>query len=285
MSAILTDCSRKVKMLDFGYRIQTPLEAIFHSHTNYEVYYFHEGKCNYLIGDQIYHMQPGDMMILFGMTLHCAKIDPSVPYVRTIVHFEPSLLRPLLELPQALNVMEPFEELRNHRLRLRGEHKEEAERLLAQMHVHQQRGDAIGSNRLLLAFVDLLYFIFGLCEQPLRDRQEFSSDKEQTVQRIISLLEHSYTDDLHMEQLEERLHLSKSYIARLFKDVTGVTVFHYVYRRRINEAKIMFLMEPSVTVTEACYRLGFKHLAHFSRMFKQFVGVSPEQFKRRETQG
>lgn len=192
---------------------------------------------------------------------------------------------PLLELPQALNVMEPFEELRNHRLRLRGEHKEESERLLAQMHVHQQRGDAIGSNRLLLAFVDLLYFIFGLCEQPLRERQEFSTDKEQTVQRIISLLEHSYTDDLHMEQLEERLHLSKSYIARLFKDVTGVTVFHYVYRRRINEAKIIFLMEPSVTVTEACYRLGYKHLAHFSRMFKQFVGVSPEQFKRRETQG
>lgn len=269
-------------MLELHYRSNFPIEPFFHSHTFYEIYYFHGGKCNYLIGDRIYKLDPGDLIIMYGMTLHCPKIDPSVEYVRSIIHFEPTMLKPYLELPHAVQLLQPFQQLNNYRLRLRGKDKEEAERILEQMDVHQQRKDEIGESRLRLAFVDLLYMIFEQCAQPLKERGEYSSDKEKSVQRIISFLEQSYIEDLHMEQLEEQLHLSKSYISKLFKEVTGVTIFNYVYRRRINEAKMMFLLQSELSVTEVCFRLGFKHLAHFSRLFKQYVGISPEQFKKQE---
>lgn len=267
-------------MLDYCYRSDTPIEPIFHSHTRYEVYYFHEGKCNYLIGDSIYHMAPGDLIIMYGMTLHCPKADPSVPYIRSIVHFDPGLVKPYAELSRAVDPLEPFQQLKNYRLRLGGEDKAEVERILQLMHKHQLRCDPIGENRLQLAFVDLLYFICGLCAQPLKERREFSSDKEASVQQIITWLEGSYKEDLHMEQLEAQLHMSKSYLSKLFKEVTGVTIFNYMYRRRINEAKMMFMLEPDLSVTEASFRLGFKHLAHFSRLFKQYAGMTPEQFKR-----
>ncbi|MUT67593.1 helix-turn-helix domain-containing protein [Paenibacillus sp. NEAU-GSW1] len=271
-------------MLDYSFRSDTPIEPIFHSHTRYEVYYFHEGKCNYLIGDSIYHMAPGDLIIMYGMTLHCPKADPSVSYIRSIVHFDPGLVKPYAELPRAVDLLEPFQQLKNYRLRLCGEDKAEAERILELMHKHQLRRDSIGENRLQLAFVDLLYLIYGLCAQPLKERREFSSDKEAAVQRIITWLESCYKEDLHMEQLEAELHMSKSYLSKLFKEVTGVTIFNYMYRRRINEAKMMFMLEPELSVTEAGFRLGFKHLAHFSRLFKQYAGMTPEQFKRQNGQ-
>jgi AraC-like DNA-binding protein len=269
-------------MFDFSHRNTGAIEPIFHSHMYYEVYYFHEGKCNYLIGDQIYNLVPGDLIVMYGMTLHCAKIDPSIPYIRSIIHFDPAILRPFLGFPQALPLMEPFEQFKNYRLCLRGVDKAEAERILTVMQEYKLRGDKVGESRQLLAFVDLLHFIYDQCLQPLLEQRDFPSDKEKTVQDVIALLESCYTDDeLHMEQMQNQLHLSKSYLAKIFKEVTGVTIFEYVYRKRINEAKILFLLHADLNVTEVCFRLGFKHLAHFSRLFKQHVGMSPEIYKKR----
>jgi len=267
-------------MFQFKYRDTTSVEPVFHSHTFYEVYYFHEGKCNYLIGDQIYALAPGDLILMYGMTLHCAKTYPNVPYVRTIVHFDPALVRPFAVQPSSVDVLEPFRRLKNYRLCLRGTHKAEAERILGTMREHQLRNDRIGESRLKLAFVDLLHFVYDLVSQPLLEQPEFPSEKEKAVQEIVAFLETAYTEDLHMEQLQNRLHLSKSYLAKIFKDVTGVTIFEYVYRKRINEARMMFLLKPDIAVTEVCFQLGFKHLAHFSRMFKRHAGMSPEQFKK-----
>lgn len=268
-------------MFEFTHRSTGTYEPIFHSHTYYEVYYFHEGKCSYLIGDQIYNLAPGDLILMYGMTLHCPKVDPAYPYIRSIIHFDPAILRPYLELVQAIPIMQPFEQFKNYRLCLRGAEKAEVERILEIMAEHKQRGDQVGDGRLLLAFVDLLHLIYDQCLQPLREQREFPSDKEKTVQDVIAMLENTYSeDDLHMEKLQRELHLSKSYLAKIFKEVTGVTIFEYVYRKRINEAKILFLFHPSLKVTEVCFRLGFKHLAHFSRLFKQHAGLSPEKYKK-----
>lgn len=136
------------------------------------------------------------------------------------------------------------------------------------MRDHQSRGDQVGSSRLLLAFVDLLHFVYDRRQTLLNEKRELPSDKEKTVQEIVELLERMYTDDdLDMESLQRELHLSKSYLAKIFKEVTGATIFEYVYRKRINEAKILFLLQPELAVTEVGFRLGFKHLAHFSRLF------------------
>lgn len=267
-------------LIDFVYRSDNPIDPVFHSHPFYEVFYFHEGKCTYLIGDKIYVLSPGDLILMYGMTLHCAKTDPHAPYVRSIIHFEPASLRPFLELPHALNVLEPFQELRNIRISPAGRAKEELERILFFMNEHKKRQDAIGVNRIQLAFVDLLYLIYEQCLQPLHDKQDFPSEKEKNVQDVISYLEARFTEDLHLEQLQEHLHLSKYYLSKIFKEVTGVTIFDFIYKRRINQAKIHFLLDPRLSVTEVCFLVGFKHLAHFSRLFKQQVGSTPETYKK-----
>jgi AraC-like DNA-binding protein len=271
---------RILAMLYFGYRTTGPIKAVFHSHQHYEVYYFHGGKCTYLIGDRIYVLAPGDLILMNGMTLHCAKIDPSVEYVRSIIHFEPAGLQPLLEPLRSVNILQPFRELNNFRIRLRGRNREEVEQLLGHMNEMYKRRDPVGFNRFRLAFVDLLHIIFEHCQQPLKDKGELPSEKEKTAQSIISYLERNYTEDLHLDQLQEELHLSKFYLSKLFKEVTGVTIFDFLYQRRINQAKILFLLDPKRTVTEVCFQVGFKHLAHFSRMFKDQVGMPPEQYKK-----
>ncbi|MDQ8733925.1 AraC family transcriptional regulator [Paenibacillus sp. LHD-38] len=148
------------------------------------------------------------------------------------------------------------------------------------MHERFDRKDPIGYNRFRLAFVDLLHLIYEYCQKPLKDRGELPSQKAMTVQSIISYLENNYTEDIHLEQLQEHLHMSKFYLSKLFKEVTGITIFDFLYRRRINQAKILFLMQKKLTVTEVCFQVGFKHVAHFSRVFKKQTSVTPEQYKK-----
>ncbi|WP_276356201.1 helix-turn-helix transcriptional regulator [Cohnella caldifontis] len=271
---------RGTDYLDFGYRNGGPVEEIFHTHSRYEIYYFHEGICNYLIGDRIYSLSPGDLILMNGMTLHRPKVDKRRPYIRTVIHFHPSAVKPFLELPQAVPILEPFRTLANFRLSLEGREREQVERLLHAMHERKHAGGPAANSRVLLAFADLLHVIYELCLQPLGSRQEFSSEKERTVQQIVTYVEERYMEDLDMDRLQDDLHVSKYYLSRLFKEVTGVTIFEFLYRRRINEAKILFLLDPALSVTEVCFRTGFKHLAHFSRLFKKQVGLTPEKYRR-----
>jgi len=266
---------------DFGFRMNQPIAPIFHSHSRYELYYFHEGVCTYLIGDRIYSLTPGDLILMNGMTLHCPKIDPKVPYVRSVIHFEPSSLQPYSALPHAVPFLQPFQQFGNYRLTLKGRDRDEAEQLLEKMHMHSERGSEASRMRMHLTFIDLLHFVYERCLQPMHEMRDLPTGKERAVQRIVSYLEQNYAEDLHMDKLQADLHISKYYMSRLFKEVTGVTIFDFVYRRRINEAKILFLLNPDLTVTEVSLQTGFHHLAHFSRVFKAQVGMTPEKYRQR----
>jgi AraC-like DNA-binding protein len=270
----------EMHQIQFNYQNKEPIEAIFHSHSFYEIYYFHSGACTYLIGDRIYSLQPGDLILMNGMTLHCPKIDPSLEYVRSTFHFYPADLEPLTVTDKGLNVLEPFQQFGNYRLMLRGEEWQKMERRLGEMKELYDREDPVGKSRFRLAFYDLLYVIYEHCRQPLQERIELPQEKEKTVQRVISFLEERYMDELSMNDIQAHLHVSKYYLSKLFKEVTGVTIFDFLYQRRINQARIHFMLDPKVSVTEVCFQLGFKHLAHFSRMFKDQVGVTPEQYKK-----
>lgn len=252
----------------------------FHSHAEYEIYYFHEGSCNYLIGDSIYVLQPGDLIIMHGMTLHRPNIDTNSPYVRSMIHFSPSYIQGLFDFPHSLPVLKPFQELGNYRFHLSEQQREEVDELFRMLHHYRQLGDQTSYNRFVVYLMDLLIFVYELSKQTMREQPEFPSQKVRHVQNIITYIEQNYQHDLHLDQLASHLHLNKYYLAKIFKEVTGATIINYLQQRRVNEAKIIFLTEPDKSVTEVSYEVGFKHPAHFSRLFKQQVKCTAEQYRR-----
>jgi len=274
------EAERRMKPVDLSYRREGNPNMTFHSHPHYELYYFHEGRCKYVIGPNVYSLQPGDLILMHGMTLHTPNPDLRVPYVRTILHFEPQFLCEYMNRSFIEPLLKPFEELSNYRLQA-GPMKDEVERLLADMARWYASPQEEAYGRFLLRFVDLLYVVAELCRKPLHDAYAPASERERHVQRVIRYIESHYAEDLTMEELERELHVSRHYLARVFKEWTGTTVFQFLYHRRINQAKTLFLLDPTLSVSEASSRVGFKHLPHFSRVFKMWVGCPPEQYRRR----
>ncbi len=265
---------------DLTYYNEQPLSGgQFHSHAFYEIYYFHEGRCTYLIGDSVFTLKPGDLLLMNGLTLHCPNVEPDSRYVRSILHFDPAwICKGLSETARSI-LLDPFETLRNHRMTLTGENREEFEGMLADIHRLSSSTARFRQERMTLRIQEMMYVIADWCQAAVQDHDAIS-EKERHVQHVVSFVEENYMLDLTLEGIARDMHITKHYLSSLFKEVTGTTVFKYVYHRRINQAKIMLRLHPHLSITEISQASGFKHLAHFSRMFKAMVGTTPEYYRR-----
>ena len=76
----------------------------------------------------------------------------------------------------------------------------------------------------------------------------------------------------------EELHLSPNYFGDLIKKETGNTALDYIQSSLMDEAKIR-IFDASKTINDIATELGFKYQQHFTRLFKQKVGVTPNEFR------
>lgn len=74
------------------------------------------------------------------------------------------------------------------------------------------------------------------------------------------------------------LNLSASYFGDLIKKETGNTAQDFIKARVIDIAKER-IFDQSKSVSEIAYELGFKYPQHFTRLFKQRVGQSPNEYR------
>ena len=76
----------------------------------------------------------------------------------------------------------------------------------------------------------------------------------------------------------ELLNLSANYFGDLVKKETGKTAQEYIHLKLIDLSKSK-IFDTSKTISQIAYEMGFKYPQHFTRFFKQHVGVSPLEFR------
>jgi AraC family transcriptional regulator len=72
--------------------------------------------------------------------------------------------------------------------------------------------------------------------------------------------------------------MSPSHFTRVFKATFGVSPYRYVMHERIEGAKDM-LACGKLSASEVALAFGFSSQSHFVKVFRQFTGVTPRQFR------
>jgi AraC-like DNA-binding protein len=94
----------------------------------------------------------------------------------------------------------------------------------------------------------------------------FSSDRPQTI----GLPSVSYC--------ASELNLSANYFGDLIKKETGKSAHEFIQLKLMDVAKER-MFDTTKSVSEVAYGLGFKYPQHFSRVFKQLVGMTPQEYR------
>ena len=76
----------------------------------------------------------------------------------------------------------------------------------------------------------------------------------------------------------DELHLSANYFGDLIKKETGQSAKEYVQSKIIEVAKNK-VFQSDKTVNEIAFEMGFKYPQHFTRLFKQRVGHTPNEYR------
>lgn len=139
------------------------------------------------------------------------------------------------------------------------------------------------SKTLIAANIELL---LNYCVR-FYDRQFFTRDNvnKGILERFETLLRDFFASGKPQEvglpsvtYCAGELNLSANYFGDLIKKETGKTANEYIHLKLIDVAKER-IFDANKSVSEIAYELGFKYPQHFTRVFKQHVGVTPMEYR------
>jgi AraC-like DNA-binding protein len=100
---------------------------------------------------------------------------------------------------------------------------------------------------------------------------------EPRLRRVADYIETHLGGRLSLDTLAGEAAMSKYYLCREFKAVTGRSLHQYIITKRIARAKS--LLAEGATVESACLSAGFTDYPGFVRLFKKFTGLTPVRFR------
>ena len=106
------------------------------------------------------------------------------------------------------------------------------------------------------------------------------------LQRVVVYIEAHLADHLTLLQLAEAAGLSPMHFAGQFRTATGMRPHDYVLRRKVEEAQLL-LLTSDMPIVDVALNFGFLSQAHFTTVFKRFVGTPPlrwQHVRRRQIQ-
>ena len=100
------------------------------------------------------------------------------------------------------------------------------------------------------------------------------------VYNSIQYINTHYSEKITLDSLSRQVHLTQTYLSRIFREETGETITAYICRIRIDRGKDL-LRHKALSVADIAQMVGFEDQSYFTRVFKKQVGCSPLQYRDR----
>lgn len=244
-------------------------------HDYFEIYYLVSGHRYYYIENKRYSLQRGSILFIDRNEIH-KSVDSGAPnHERFVIYFTNQFLSRFRD--EQLQLLLSLFKSENKKVQFSLREQSYIERLLFQMQQEFKKEDGLGRELFFESLlVQLLLFAARKREVEQPDNQKDPMNSR--MRDIIDFCNRNFREDLHLDELAERFHLSPFYLSRLFKRTTGFTFKEYINTLRIREAERL-LRETELKVIDISAHVGFANVSHFNRKFKQVTRMSPKEFK------
>lgn len=251
-----------------------------HFHDTYELYYLLEGERYYFIDKETYRVGAGDVVLVRPNQIHKTSMSKTSYHNRMLLQIKREAFDNLLKGNGFLTL----EELYDRNMQIISLRKKDADILkdmilqITEEIREKQKGYELMVKVKLL---ELLVLLSRYRKNVLPDRREQTAQtaKHQKVHEVADYLQlHPDTREC-LEELADRFYISKSYLSRIFKEVTGFGVNEYTNIVRVKKAQNL-LVYGDYSVTEISELLGFESITYFERVFKKYTLYTPLRYRR-----
>ncbi len=247
-----------------------------HIHDCYEVYFSISGGKQFLIDNQVYDIEPGDLFLINQYDSHyLTQIDKEL-HERIVIMIDPEYMKSISSEDTDLDTcFSKRSEGFSHKVSLSQDQQSRFLYFINKI----VTSNGFGHDLLERAtFTELFVMINKIVQE--RENKEGTAENAATyneqVDAILSYLNNNIQYPVSIGDLSRQFYISESYICRIFKSATGTTINKYMTARRISIAKS--LLAEGVGVSEVCERCGFSDYSNFLKAFTKSVGISPKKY-------
>lgn len=104
-----------------------------------------------------------------------------------------------------------------------------------------------------------------------------NQDNKNLLEKILEFIETNYKEDCSLKELAASIGYSYVYLSRYFKKVVGMSFNSYVNMYRLNNACYL-LNNSDDSILNSAMESGYKSIRSFNRNFKNYFGVSPNEY-------
>ena len=101
--------------------------------------------------------------------------------------------------------------------------------------------------------------------------------KNEKIKIALDYIAAKYYAEIDNDYLASLCGMSTVYFRKLFTELVGCSPITYIHKIRMEKAKEMLRMEKC-KISDVALTVGYSSIYHFSKMFKQYVGISPREF-------
>ena len=245
--------------------------VLAHFHENHELYYLIEGTARYFISDEIFILEPGDMIFVPKGEFHQTVYNESGVTDRVLFTFDDNFL--------GENFKKYIDEMKKDKLITFSKDKSIKIYELINKCIKEKEKNKKGYDDMKnLLLGELLISI-----SRYRNRETPPITPVYTaMQDIAKYITSNYNTDLSLNTLSKLFSISPNHLSRQFKKVTGVGLSEYINITRITIAEKM-LLDNNISITEVATQCGFNDSNYFASVFKKIKGITPKKYSLQNT--
>ncbi len=237
--------------------------------SGYLIHYILSGKGIYKTDGRIYHLSQGDAFLIRPNTLIYYEADRYHPWTYTWIGFQGIKMEEYFKRTSLLE--EPcFHYEKDDRVRLCHEKMFEAYNL-------PENRDLM-MNSILYEYLYLLASKFPRKSIPTKEK------KISYVEEALRYIESNYAQTVNIQVIASYLNIERTYLYRLFKDITGSSPQEYLLDYRIRRACTL-LKETSLPINDIARSVGYSDALYFSRLFRQKKNTTPTEYRKNAAKG
>lgn len=247
-----------------------------HIHDCYEIYYSIFGGKQFLIDNKTYPINPGDIFVINQYESHYISQVDQEAHERIVLSIHPDFVKMISsEITDLSHCFTHRPSNFSHKLSLT---KEDQQRFLYYINKITSAKD-YGSDLIERAtFIELMLLLNNAYfkNMAIPNQNTVSIKYNKQVDDLLNYINQNINEDITLDHISSHFYISVSYLCRIFKAATGMTINKYIIARRISIAKS--LLANGHSVNEVCDQCGYNNYSNFVKAFTKTVGISPKKY-------